>query len=189
MRRFRQHPGKRGALRRDARGFTLIELIIVMLLLAIAASMVAPRMSSFFRGRALNHEARRMLSLTHYAQSRAVAEGVPVLLWFDARTSTYGVEIQGGHATEDDRVREFEAEPSLAFSVSSTMATPESEQGDERFGLPEGRAVIRFNPDGFFDEVSVPSIVIRQGDEAALELVQKENRLGYELRPVAVAPN
>ena len=55
----------------SARGFTLVELIVVMVLLLIVASMVAPRMSSFFRGRALSAEARRMLSLINYGQSRA----------------------------------------------------------------------------------------------------------------------
>ena len=59
------------------RAFTLVELIVVMVLLLIVASMVAPRMSSFFRGRALSSEARRMLSLINYAQSRAVATGAP----------------------------------------------------------------------------------------------------------------
>jgi type II secretion system protein H len=79
---------------RSQRAFTLVELIVVMVLLLIVASMVAPRMSSFFQGRALSQEARRMLSLAHFAQSRAVAEGVPVLLWIDTRNSTYGVEVQ-----------------------------------------------------------------------------------------------
>ena len=183
MRRFRHADSRR----EGAAGFTLIELIIVMLLLAIAASMVAPRMSSFFRGRALNHESRRLLSLTHYAQSRAVAEGVPVVLWVDAKASTYGVEVQAGHATAEDKVREFTAEPTLTFGAGTTMGTQEatSEQEDEKFGMPEGRAAIRFTPDGFIDEVSVRSIVVRQGEGDALELVLKENRLGYEIRPVA----
>ena len=186
MRRFRQR-GERGSPRGDASGFTLIELIIVMLLLAVAASLVAPKMSSFFRGRALNHEVRRMLSLTHYAQSRAVADGVPVVLWFDGKASTYGVEVQAGHATDEDRTRQFTAEPTLTISAGTTMAaaTPVSEQEDEGFGMPEGRAAIRFTPDGFIDEVSVRSIVVQQGDGDALELALKENRLGYEIRPVA----
>jgi type II secretion system protein H len=164
-------------------GFSLVELILVMLLLAIAASLVAPRMSSFFRGRALNFEARRMLSLTHYAQSRAVAEGVPVILWVNPRAGTYGVEVQTGHATDEDRVRSFTADPSLTLEAPTAGAAPASESDDERFGLPEGLPVIRFNPDGFFDEISVTRIVIQQGDDGALQLVQKENRLGYEIRP------
>ena len=170
--------------RRPAAGFTLIELIIVMLLLAIAAGMVAPRMSSFFRGRALNHEARRMLSLTHFAQSRAVSAGVPVLLWFDARTSTYGVEVQAGHVTDEEQAHVFTTDPSLTFTADTDANALVSEQEDEKLGLPADRAVIRFNPDGFFDEVSVRRIVLQQQDGPALELIQTENRLGYEIRSI-----
>ena len=45
----------------------------------------------------------------------------------------------------------------------------------------------RFNPDGFFDEISVRKITIQQGNEGALDLVQKENRLGYEILPATHA--
>ncbi len=173
--------------RRRARGFTLVELIVVMVLLLIVASMVAPRMSSFFRGRALNHEARRMLSLINYGRSRAVAEGVPVLLWLDPTKSTYGLSVMAGHEGGEDRVGVLEAEPTLSFEVPMSVSTGASEQEDELLGLPEGLPCIRFNPDGFFNEASVTRIVIRQGTEAALEIVPTANRLGYEIRPATNA--
>ena len=47
-----------------------------MVLLAIGAAMVAPSMASFYRGRMLSSEAKRVLALVHYGQSRAIAEGV-----------------------------------------------------------------------------------------------------------------
>ncbi|MBI4621658.1 MAG: prepilin-type N-terminal cleavage/methylation domain-containing protein [Verrucomicrobia bacterium] len=180
----------RGPLRRRqqrARAFTLVELIVVMVLLLIVASMVAPRMSSFFRGRALSAEGRRMLSLINYGQSRAVAEGVPVLLWIDAGSSTYGLEIQAGFAGSDERAVTYTAEPTLTLETPTVAAEQASELDDEKLGLPEDLAVIRFNPDGFFDDVSVSRIVIRQGDEGALELVPAANRLRYEIRPVTIA--
>ena len=185
----RNHRGSRGLVRHrpGAGAFTLIELIVVMLLLAIVARLVAPKMSSFVRGRTLSFEARRMLSLTHYAQGRAIAEGVPVILWFDPKNSTYGVEIQSTHATGDDRAPKFTADPSLTLVAPLDDLTPGSEDDDEKFGLPEGLPSIRFNPDGFFDEVSVRKITIQQGNEGALDLVQKENRLGYEIIPATHA--
>jgi prepilin-type N-terminal cleavage/methylation domain-containing protein len=173
-----------GAARSNG-AFTLVELIVVMVLLLIIASLVAPRMSSFFRGRALNHEARRMLSLINYGQSRAIAEGVPVVLWIDPNNSTYGLEIQAGYTTGDDRAVEYEAEPSLKFETPTTEELPESESDAEQLGLPENLPVIRFTPDGFIDEISVSKIVIRQSEDGgALEIGPTTNRLRYEIRPV-----
>lgn len=162
----------------------MIELIFVMALLAIAASVIAPRMSDFFRGRALSLEAQRLLTLTHYGQSRAVAEGVPIVLWIDARNSTYGLSIQTGFAESDEHARTYAVESSLTLETPVQQAM-ESELGDEKLGLPEGLATIRFLPDGGFDEGSVSRIILRQGDQAALELVPTANRLGYEIRPHA----
>src|SRR5690242_12890691 len=69
---------------RISAAFTLIELILVMMILAIAVSFTAPALANFFHGRSLDYEARRLLSLTRQGQSRAVSEGVPVELWFDS---------------------------------------------------------------------------------------------------------
>src|SRR5262249_35221447 len=70
---------------RKARAFTLIELILVMTLLAIVLAIASPALSRFFKGRGLDNEARRFLALTRHAQSRAVGEGVPMVLWFDTK--------------------------------------------------------------------------------------------------------
>lgn len=167
------------------RAFTLVELIVVMVLLLTVASMVMPRMASFFRGRALSQEAQRVLSLINYGRARAVAEGVPVILWVDPARSMYGLEVQESHAGGDGGRRiVHSAEPSLRLEIPVVADAPVSEQEDERLGLPENLAAIRCNPDGFFDEGGAQRIVIRQGDEAALEIVPTFNRLGFEIRPL-----
>jgi type II secretion system protein H len=166
-------------------GFTLIELVIVMVLLVIAAALVAPHMSAFFRGRVLNSEARRLLALTYYGQSRAVAEGVPVLLWINARQSSYGLVTQSAASEPDDRASTFTVDPTLALETTAPSPAPVSEEQDEGLGIPNNLPVIRFMPDGLFDPTSVSRIVIRQGAEGALELVPTANRLGYEILPFA----
>jgi len=52
--------------------FTLIELILLMALISIVISLVAPRLAAFFHGRSLDSEARQLLALSRHGQSRAV---------------------------------------------------------------------------------------------------------------------
>ena len=180
----------RARLRPRGGAFTLIELIFVLALLAIGALFVATSMGAFFRGRALNFEARRMLSLTHYAQSRAVSEGVPVILWINPADSTYGLTVQStfNDADGDAHAVRYAVESSLRLETPQGVVAPVSEQDDEKLGITtEGVSFIRFTPDGFFDDSSVTQITIRQGTEAALELVPTANRLGYEIRPASNA--
>jgi type II secretion system protein H len=175
----REDKGRRGS----NSAFTLIELVVVMVLLGIAAALVAPHMGAFFHGRILNSEARRLLALMRYGQSRAVAEGVPVLLWIDSKQSSYGLITQSASTEPDDRASTFTLDSTLTIEAAAPNPLPASEDNDERLGVPDGLPAIRFMPDGFFDDASVNKIVIRQGAQAALELVPTANRLGYEILP------
>jgi len=171
-----------------SRAFTLIELILVMALLAIGATLVAPKMASFFRGRALDQEGQRLLALTHLAQSRAVSEGMPIILWFDAKSSTYGLNIQSGYVDTDDHSSSYALDSTVTLETPVIGAIPVSEQQDEKLGLTDGIPFIRFNPDGFPDPVSQQKIVLRQGSDGALQLVPTVNGLGYEIQPYHADP-
>ncbi|MBI5381664.1 MAG: GspH/FimT family pseudopilin [Opitutae bacterium] len=168
---------------RSRRAFTLIELILVMALLAIAAGLAAPRMASFFRGRTLDQEVRRLHALANYAQSRAVAEGMPVVLWLDARAGTYGQMIQTGFVDFDERATTFTVDATLALETTAAEPTQAYEPVDETPNLPEGQAMIRFSPEGYVDEISVPKVTLRQGTEMVREVALTANGLGYEILP------
>jgi prepilin-type N-terminal cleavage/methylation domain-containing protein len=164
------------------RAFTLIELVIVMLLLGIVTALAIPHMASFFRARVLNSEARQVLALIHFGQSRAVAEGVPVVFWVDPKQSTFGIMNQTGAARTTDWASSFPLDSALTIDAFAPDPPPVSEDGDERLGVPDGLKAIRFMPDGFYDDASVVRIVIRQGAEGAVEIAQTANRLGYEIK-------
>ena len=83
--------------------FTLIELILVMAILTISVAMTAPTLARFFRGRALDSEARRLLALTRYGQSRAASEGIPMDLWINAQLSSFGLEAEPSYETDDSK--------------------------------------------------------------------------------------
>jgi type II secretion system protein H len=156
---------------RCAHAFTLIELILVLTLLAVMVSLVAPALAGFFRGRVLDSEARRLLSLTRTAQSRAVSSGMPMQLWFDAQNNTYGLREESLSGKDDPRAVTLDVDASLHVQVpdSSTVSVAGNK-------LP----AIRFLPDGYIDEDSPQKLQVA-GADGSFWLVESRNRTGYEI--------
>src|ERR1041385_8604678 len=111
-------PSGRWQERRRCRGaFTLIELILVMALLAIVLAISAPSLSRFFRSRSLDSEARRFMALTRAAQSRAVSEGVPMVLWLAAKEHAYCLNADKTLVESDTKTESFVMDDSLEVEV------------------------------------------------------------------------
>jgi type II secretion system protein H len=161
--------------------FTLIELILVLALLVIITSIAAPAMARFIRGRALDTEARRFLALTHQAQSRAVSEGMPMLLWVDEKNGGYGVvaESSGQNSGQNSGPN---ADPEAeSLNVDSTLVIAVLNQTT---GVPttyNNLPAIRFQPDGTVDENSPQKFKLTDGDGFSRTLVQTPLRTGYEV--------
>lgn len=171
-------------IRHSNSGFTLIELILVLALLVVAVSFVAPHLSGFFRGRTLNSEGRQIVALMHQAQSRAVSGGVPMVLWFDAKEQKYGLEEEPGYNDKDPDAVEFKLNENLQIEIqdndSSTAVTGENNADPAREGLPQ----INFLPDGTLAETSPQTIKILDADRnATLSLTQTRDRNQYEIAP------
>jgi type II secretion system protein H len=158
-------------LRRCA--FTLIELILVLALLVIATSLAAPAMAKFIRGRALDSEARRLSALMHAAQSRAVSEGMPMLLWVNEKTDSYGLEAETSGKDGDAKAEELMVDSTLKISV---MNLGTGEQTTDK-SLP----AIRFLADGTVDENSPQTLKLTDSDGFSRWLAETPLRTGYEV--------
>jgi prepilin-type N-terminal cleavage/methylation domain-containing protein len=66
-------------------GFTLLELIMVMVILAIAAAIVVPTLRGFALSRATESATEQVLTLAHYGRTQAINEGRNFHLNFDTR--------------------------------------------------------------------------------------------------------
>jgi prepilin-type N-terminal cleavage/methylation domain-containing protein len=175
------------------RGFTLIELILVMALLTIVISLTAPKLSRFFHGRTLDSEARRLLALTRSGQSRAVSEGVPMDLWVDAEQGKFGLEAEPSYETSDPKAVDFTLDGGLQLAVvTKTVVAPtitmNRAQQASTASVPRVNLVhaslptIRFLPDGSIAESSPQMLHLTSSDSGSLWLALSRDAANYEIR-------
>jgi type II secretion system protein H len=198
MRLLTGQPGSGSAARfahQARRGFTLIELILVMALLTIVISLTAPKLSRFFHGRTLDSEARRLLALTRSGQSRAVSEGMPMDLWVDAQQGAFGLQAEASYDTSDPKAVDFTLDSGLQLEVvNKTVAAPvntvtmNQAQRASTASVPRVNLVhanlptIRFLPDGSIGEASPQSLHLSSSDGGSLWLAQARDGVSYEIR-------
>ena len=153
-----------------------------MALLVIVLAVSSPSLANFFRGRTLDSEARRFLSLTHHAQSRAVSEGIPMQLWIDDRARTYGVHADPGYTPDDPKAVQFEIanDLNLEITVTTTRTSGPAPAANNNNGT--ATLTLRFQPDGSLPPGNPPSIRLRGTDDSTLTLAPSRNRLNYEIQ-------
>ena len=154
--------------------FTLIELILELALLVIAVSLASPALSGFMRGRALDSEARRLVALAHAGQSRAVSEGMPVMLWIDEKQNAYGLEAETTGKNGDPKAENLTLDEKLRIAVLNIGATAVTTFKN----LP----AIRFLADGTVDENSPQTLRLAESGGSTLSVVKSRSRMGYEIQ-------
>jgi type II secretion system protein H len=172
----------RNADRRRGRGFTLIELILVMAILLVVLAVAAPSLSSFFRGRSLDSEARKILAMTRYGQERAVAEGIPVVFWMDVKRGIYGLRQEAGYTEQDPKAVEYDLARDLKINVAGVpLVTGQAALSKQNRNTDANLPMLRFQPDGFIDESSPESIVIQENTGESIWITKSRNQLNYEI--------
>jgi type II secretory pathway pseudopilin PulG len=174
--------------------FTLIELILVMAILTMAVSVTAPTLATFFRGRTLDSEARRLLALTRSGQNRAVSEGIPMDLWVNADQRTVGLDAEPSFEKVDPKAVEFTVDSGVQIEVSTPpVVTPSrmtlvpgqlaSTASVPRVNLTHPSVpTIRFLPDGTISENSPQKIRLSGRDDRSLWVALSQDKLSYEIR-------
>ncbi len=149
-----------------------MELVLVMALLVVAVCMVAPRLSDFVRGRALDSEARQLLALTDAGESRAVSEGMPMVLWFNGKQNTCGLEVETPPKGGDTKAVDLSINESVAITPVNT--------GSSAMTTFNHLTAIRFLPDGTVDTGSPRTVQLTEGNNT-LWLNELQNHTGYEI--------
>lgn len=79
-----------------ARGFTLLELVLVMLVMSIAVAVAAPSLRNFIHGRKSADAAAHVIALGQYARTQAVSTGAVYRLNVDTSSGGYWLTAQRG---------------------------------------------------------------------------------------------
>jgi general secretion pathway protein H len=128
-----------GARKHDRdRGFTLLELILVMVVLSTVLAMAAPSLRGFFASRKTHDTASQILALTQFARSQAISEGIVYRLSFDTRESTYWLTARQAGVFE-----KLETEFGRIFTLPKDIVMELEELDSE-----DGETFLKFTPQG-----------------------------------------
>jgi len=140
------------------KGFTLLELILVMVILSTVLAMAAPSLSGFFGSRQTHDTAAQILALTQLARSQAISEGIVYRLNFDTNERTYWLTAQQAGTFE-----ELQIELGQVFTLPKDMVM-ELEDVEEE----DMETFLQFTPQGTVTAGTV-RLIDRRG--LALEVV------------------
>jgi prepilin-type N-terminal cleavage/methylation domain-containing protein len=136
-----------------SKGFTLLELIVVLGVVGVLLGMAAPSLKNFMKARQTANAAGQMLSLTQLASSRAAAQGSLYRLNFDDKNGEYWLTVQQGGEFVDIP-SEFGRHFTLPEGATVALVRPTG---------VEATPYIEFRPNGRSEEVTI-EIRGRQGE-------------------------
>jgi type IV fimbrial biogenesis protein FimT len=135
-----------------SRAFTLIEMMIVLVVLAITVSLGAPMMQNMLHSNRLRAESSRLLGAINLARSEAVMRNVPVSLCPSTMAETGEPECAGTYAggwivfanANKDRIVDADADHVLQVFE----ALPPGYRLTNRSGSRDAFELINYLPDG-----------------------------------------
>ena len=133
-------------------GFTVIELMVVLVILAITLSLGTPSMQHLLQGNRLRAESSRFLGAINLARSAAVMRNQPVSICPSAMATTGKAECSGIYAegwivfANADRDREVDADSDEVLQVFEGL--PAGYQLTNRSGTRQAFELINYLPDG-----------------------------------------
>jgi len=145
-------PTGRSPDRRRAGGFTLLELIAVLVLISTVLAIAAPSLHGFVHGRQTADAAAQVLALTHLARSQAAAQGAVYRLNVDTAEASCWLTVQQAGAFVDmeaDNGRRYQLPGGLTVKVDAPGM--EEEQQQDASQVP----FVQFYPDGRCDRATI----------------------------------
>jgi Tfp pilus assembly protein FimT len=140
-----------------------------MAVLALVLALSAPSLARSMRQRNLEAEAARLLAATEYARNEAVSQGVPMVLWIDEKTRSFGIEAKTGFLGDSTRAREFTLHPDVEIALEKTIGRNAKVQP------------IEFAPDGAPATTNVETVALKDRFASTMTIARTSDGWGYEI--------
>ena len=162
---------------KSRRAFTLIEMVVVVVLIAVMAAMIIPEMKGSFDDALLRSTSRDLINVFDLASSRAVSLNQSCRVELDTQSGRYFVEreVRGGVQENYVPLKDVSgAEGRLDSRIAVEMSPPDEASPDNPPDNSAPEAVspsaISFYPDGTADAME-----IRLRDQAGFQMVLRLN--------------
>jgi type II secretion system protein H len=147
------------------RGFTMIELVVVLLIITLSAALVTPSLSRFSKSIELKGAAQKVSVILRYYRSEAVHRGTVYQVLFNSETREVKVQsIEPEEATEKEN--KGEKTFTKSYILPEGVQIKEVEAPDPQF--PSDFPAIEFYPNG--------------GSNGGTILLDTQNRKGFKIK-------
>ena len=162
--------------RRSQRGFTLIEILMVVAIFVLIAGIAAPMFAGSYAGAKLRSGARAVVMTHRYARNMAIMRQRPVAVLVNERRGTFEVVLLTGKESEnlteltipaddaDATYASMTATNDLDTAAAATNADAVAEDkatSDMIKGLPDGITIDNFDCDRpGSDEPDAPRVIV-----------------------------
>jgi len=150
------------SLSREA-GFTLLELILVMVIISTILAMAAPSLRGFFSSRKAHDAAANILSLIRFARSQAITEGHTYRLNFDSVKGVYWLTSDAEGAFDKLSI-EFGREFDLPEDTAITIEKDDDKGKETKYDKEDQETYIAFFSQGMAETGTI-TLTDRSGEE------------------------
>jgi type II secretion system protein H len=148
-----------GIPKSSCQGFTLLELVVVLVLIAILAAMIVPQMQGSYEEASLRKSARQLISVFGLAYSRAVATHHVQRVNIDSVSRHYFVEESLSRATSGTEFKPLndlsgfsgEIESRISIELRDPSETTDGDDSTQAKSIDDLEATfsgVAFYPDG-----------------------------------------
>ncbi len=130
---------------RPSSGFTLLELVLVLVIISIAMMIAAPSLANFARGREASNTAAQFVATAHWARSQAISDGAIYRINIDAPGRRWWLTYDDGNNFVP-----------VGSMYGQAFTAPESVRIEsDAPASPDATQIIEFDPSGRVDPATV----------------------------------